>query len=304
MADQMQYDNYDMRIEKRLAPKDNSLDVLAERIAELKALFKKDYDDNKELYDRRDYDRFFDSKDDWYARRWIIYQRDVPTAFEMAKDTLRWRKELDLNNLSYEDFPREFYECGCVFEYGKDKRGRNVIYIRCRLFRPMNELSELYDKYFAFMIDQCDKRSKSRGFSMMYDVTDAGLSNVEMSTLKFMTSLRDRFPLSSRQILIAGLPWVLTPVFKLVMSIIPASQAAAFKLINLEDLNQYIDENQIPTSMGGTSKSKFQVVPAKSRSATEFECLSKSASSKLRKHVDSKTSPEEYEIVPTLRVLR
>ena len=44
----------------------------------------------------------------------------------------------------------------------------------------MGELTELYDKFFAFMIDQCDKRSKSKGFSMMYDVTDAGLSNVEM----------------------------------------------------------------------------------------------------------------------------
>lgn len=54
------------------------------------------------------------------------------------------------------------------------------MYIRCRLFKPMGELNELYDKYFAFMIDQCDKRSKSKGFSMMYDVTDAGLSNVEM----------------------------------------------------------------------------------------------------------------------------
>lgn len=54
------------------------------------------------------------------------------------------------------------------------------MYVRCRLFRPMSELTELYDKFFAFMIDQCDKRSKARGFSMMYDVTDAGLSNVEM----------------------------------------------------------------------------------------------------------------------------
>lgn len=54
------------------------------------------------------------------------------------------------------------------------------MYVRCRLFKPMGELTELYDKFFAFMIDQIDKRSKARGFSMMYDVTDAGLSNVEM----------------------------------------------------------------------------------------------------------------------------
>lgn len=54
------------------------------------------------------------------------------------------------------------------------------MYIRCRLFRPVNELSELYDKFFSFMIDQCDKRTKARGFSMVFDVSDAGLSNVEM----------------------------------------------------------------------------------------------------------------------------
>lgn len=119
-----------------------------------------------------------------------------------------------------------------------------------------------------------------------------------------MTSLRDRFPLSSRQILIAGLPWVLTPVFKLVMSLIPASQASAFKLINLDDLSQYIEENQIPSSMGGTAKTKFQVVPSKSRPASEFEQLSKSVAGKLKKHVTSKTDPNDYEEVAGLRVLR
>lgn len=119
-----------------------------------------------------------------------------------------------------------------------------------------------------------------------------------------MTSLRDRFPLSSRQILIAGLPWVLTPVFKIVMSFIPANQAAAFKLINLDELNQYIEDNQIPSSMGGTSKTKFQVIPSNSRSATEFEYLSKGVSSKLKKHVDAKTDPSDFEFVPSLRVIR
>lgn len=119
-----------------------------------------------------------------------------------------------------------------------------------------------------------------------------------------MTSLRDRFPLSSRQILVAGLPWVLTPVFKLVMSLIPASHAAAFKLINLDELNQFIEENQIPSSMGGTSKVKFQVVPINSHRASEFEGISEGSAKKLQKHVEKNTNPEDFEIVQTLKVLR
>lgn len=123
MQDSDNMDVYDFKVQRRLAPKDGSLDVLADRVNELKSLFKQEYGQNPDIYDKRDYDRIIDQNDDWYARRWIIYQRDVPTAFEMLKDTMRWRKELDLNGLSYEDFPREFYECGCVFEYGHDKKG-------------------------------------------------------------------------------------------------------------------------------------------------------------------------------------
>lgn len=117
-------DVYDSKIECKLKPKDGSLDILLDRVNELKALFSLEYNENQDSYDKLDYERFMDKNDDWYARRWIIYQRDVPTAFGMLKDTMRWRKELDLNNLTYEDFPREFYECGCVFEYGLDKKGK------------------------------------------------------------------------------------------------------------------------------------------------------------------------------------
>ena len=119
-----------------------------------------------------------------------------------------------------------------------------------------------------------------------------------------MTSLRDRFPFSSKLILIAGLPWVLRPVFKILMSLIPESHAAAIKDINMDDLNQYIDENQVSTTMGGTSKTKFQVVPRHSKSCSEFDCFSPSAANKLKKHVASYTNPDEYEIVETLKVIQ
>lgn len=122
-------DIFDSKIERRLKPKDGTIDVLLDRVNELKSLFEQEYNENQELYDKRDYDRFMDEQDDWHARRWIIYQRDVPTAYEMLKDTMRWRKEIDLNGLSYEDFPREFYECGCVFEYGHDKKGKSSWFI-------------------------------------------------------------------------------------------------------------------------------------------------------------------------------
>lgn len=123
-------DAYDSKIVSRrqsvtgASQKDsNGLDILADRINQLKALFEQEYNENRQLYDKRDYDRFMETRDDWYARRWIIYQRDANIAYEMVKDTFRWRKDMGLNELTHEDFPREFYECGCMFEYGRDKKG-------------------------------------------------------------------------------------------------------------------------------------------------------------------------------------
>lgn len=83
----------------------------------------------------------------------------------------------------------------------------------------------------------------------------------------------------------------------------PANQAALFKLINLRELNQYIDDDQIPTSFGGTSKTKFQLIPSKSIYAREFKHLSKSSADKLKKHVESETNPSDFEIVPTLQAI-
>lgn len=88
------------------------------------------------------------------------------------------------------------------------------------------------------------------------------------------------------------------------MSLIPANQAAAFKLINLDELNQYIDEDQIPTLLGGTSKTKFQLVPSNSVYACEFKQLSKSTTNKLKKHVESKTNSNDFEIVSNLQAIK
>jgi hypothetical protein len=117
-------DTYDSKIQRRLKPTDGSPDPLAERVDQLRDLFRQEYEQNRDCYDQRDYDRLMDKQDDWHARRWIIYQREVEPAFELLKDTMRWRKQINLNELNHEDFPREFFECGCVFEYGHDKQGK------------------------------------------------------------------------------------------------------------------------------------------------------------------------------------
>lgn len=121
-------DIFDSKVDRLLKPsRASSNDELADKVAEIRALFKEEYEGNKDLYDKRDYDRFMDSSgDEWHVRRWLMNDDvDVPKAFEMVKDALKWRKDIGLNDLSYEDFPREFYELCNLFEYGHDLKGES-----------------------------------------------------------------------------------------------------------------------------------------------------------------------------------
>lgn len=118
-------DIFDSKVERRLKPEDGSHDELADKVAKIRALFREEYDKNKDMYDKRDYDRFMDSEgNEWHARRWLMDgEVDVMKAFDLLKETMKWRKDMGINDLSYEDFPREFYEVCNIFEYGHDVKG-------------------------------------------------------------------------------------------------------------------------------------------------------------------------------------
>lgn len=90
----------------------------------------------------------------------------------------------------------------------------------------------------------------------------------------------------------------------MVLSIIPASQASIIKLIKLGELSQFMDSEQIPNVLGGVSKIKHQIVPNNSRSVKEFEPVSDSSATKLKKHVDSNSDPKDFEIASYLPVIQ
>lgn len=153
-------------------------------------------------------------------------------------------------------------------------------------------------------MDQCDKRSGSRGASVMFDVAGAGLSNLDWTYSKSLIRLKDHWPYGHRQIIVVGLPWVLNPAAKLIITMLPESDAQIIKFVDAGEVNQYIDDSQIPFTLGGTSKTQFQSVPVKAKSITDFKDISKSAVKRYKSLSDSYVDPNGYKVIDSFNVIR
>lgn len=67
-------------------------------------------------YEEEDVDRL--RKCDYEVRRYLyLTNMDIEKTISMIKDRLEWRKEVGLTKMRPETFPREFYECGSIFEF-------------------------------------------------------------------------------------------------------------------------------------------------------------------------------------------
>lgn len=162
----------------------------------------------------------------------------------------------------------------------------------------------MLEKFTSFLMDQCDKRSGPRGVSVMFDVAGCGISNVDWTYSKFLIRLKDHLPYAHRQIIVVGLPWVLNPAAKLIMAMIPESFAQIVKFVDAEEVSQYIDDSQIPFTFGGTSRIKFQSVPVKAKSITDFKDINKSAAKKFKNLSDSYVDPNGFKAIDSFSVIR
>lgn len=78
------------------------------------------------------------------------------------KKTMAWRKSFGVNDSKDEDFPREIYQLGWLFSYGKDKEGRQVLHYRARIHKK-SDLSQTLRQYFVHLVEKIDRQTSHQG---------------------------------------------------------------------------------------------------------------------------------------------
>lgn len=203
------------------------------------------------------------------ARKW-----DVLKALEQLGATLHWRtkewnidmmlergEEYYISKEPDEGFINQYKE-GKVTLHGHDKQGRPLVFIHVSKHDPKAQSELAMERYTLHVIEgarMCLNLEVNTA-AVVFDLTNFGLHNMDYSVVKFILTCFEKFyPECLGYMFIHRAPWVFSSVWAIIKGWIDPVVASKISFTKSEkDLLKFIDADQIPKSLGGTSPFEYK----------------------------------------------
>lgn len=239
----------------------DSLEIF-KHIEQVRNKFLEDYELNPHLYDEEDIQKVKEN-DVWVSRFINFLDQGTDKGLEHMIDVFRWRKSFGINTFDPLVIPKEVYEMGPVCDYGVDKKGNRNLYLRVKMHRKIPFLEDRIKQSVMKYVEEIDEKS-TREFSwnLVLDMTGSGVANADLEMLFFfMPSVRRYYPNGVKNVYVTGLPWILNSVARFALAFMPSDTARKIKFVTQEELQKYIEIDQLPDFLGGTNPEKYRIVP-------------------------------------------
>ena len=133
---------------------------------------------------------------------------------------------------------------------------------RVKINKKIKEWIELGKKYMIYLFELVNREQDKNKLTLIFDCTDAEMSNVDTDLLMFIISLlRNYYPMILNTVLVYELPSILNYVLKLVYSCLPQDHQKLIDPINKKGFNDYVDPDELPDFLGGTCDLPYKSVP-------------------------------------------
>nr|DBA34380.1 TPA: hypothetical protein GDO54_001942 [Pyxicephalus adspersus] len=204
--------------------------------------------DNSSKYDSRDIERL--QKDDGWVESYLFWRQNViEEALKMIDESFRWRKEIAINDLSESTLPRWCFEVGATYLHGYDKEGNKLFWLRVKLHVRDAKTNEDKKKCVAFWLERYAKREPGKLLTVVFDMAECGLSNIDMDFVRFVIGC---FKIYYPRYLSA---------FKIVKGWLGPEAINMLKFVNRNEVQDYISSEYLPPHMGGTDPFKYSYPP-------------------------------------------
>ncbi|CAG2164600.1 unnamed protein product [Oppiella nova] len=220
-------------------------------------------------YDPRDVEII--RTDDYSIRRFLTSNNmNASQAYSQLQETMRWRKEFPVQR-DYSQCGVEVFRTGAMFIFENDREGRPVLYARVRTHVKIQELERLVEEVIVTTFEKLDQIAGEKGFTVVMDVSGAGLSNVDMRAVKFMiTVMRKYYPESLKCVLVVNLPIFLRTFMPIVRILLGSKYSEMLHTVSdAQDLFNYIHPDNVPKYLGGNNCHDFTQPPAECHYKTE-----------------------------------
>ncbi|XP_073767930.1 motile sperm domain-containing protein 2 isoform X1 [Danio rerio] len=225
------------------------------KIQETRQRFKSEYveaQESQEKYDSRDVEKLF--RDDALVEGYLTWRHFiVEDTLKMIDESLQWRREFSVNDLTESSIPRWMFEIGAVYLHGYDKEGNKLFWFKVKLH--IKDPKTVLDKkrYVAFWLERYAKREPGMPLTVVFDMSESGLSNIDMDFVKYIIScFKVYYPKFLSKMIMYEMPWIMNAAWKIVKTWLGPDAISKLKFVSKSDIQTFVGPEHLPPYMGGT----------------------------------------------------
>lgn len=202
------------------------------------------------------------SNDDWLRRFLLHNDGDIKDSLNMAWDTCKWRKTFGTNDISEQNVRVDYLEDGSMFSHSQDIDGKSLLILKCKKHvKGQRDLEEL-KRCLVYWFERLERQNKGDMITLFFDMSDTGLSNMDMDYTKYLISLfKMYYPFFLNYILIFEMPWILNTAFKIIKSWLPEKAVKKINFVNKSNLKNFVEPKYSLSCWGGQDSYEFSFVP-------------------------------------------
>ncbi|XP_051999109.1 motile sperm domain-containing protein 2-like isoform X2 [Xyrauchen texanus] len=143
------------------------------------------------------------------------------------------------------------------------KRETNsVVWFKVKLH--VKDTKTVLDKkrYVAFWLERYAKREPGMPLTVVFDMSESGLGNIDMDFVKYIIScFRVYYPKFLSKMIMYDMPWIMNAAWKIVKTWLGPEAISKLKFVSKSDIQMYIDPEHLPPHMSGTDQFKYSYPP-------------------------------------------
>ncbi|KAL1267330.1 hypothetical protein QQF64_032693, partial [Cirrhinus molitorella] len=164
--------------------------------------------------------------------------------------------------LTESSIPRWMFESGAVYLHGYDKEGNKLFWFRVKLH--VKDAKTILDKkrYVAFWLERYSKREPGMPLTVVFDMSESGLSNIDMDFVKYIINcFKVYYPKFLSKMIMYEMPWIMNAAWKIVKSWLGPEAISKLKFVTKSDIQTFVGPEHLPPYMGGTDEFKYSYPP-------------------------------------------
>ncbi|XP_048263648.1 motile sperm domain-containing protein 2-like isoform X2 [Bombus affinis] len=183
-------------------------------------------------------------------------------SLNMLWETCSWRSRFGTNEITEENVMKEYLNNGLCFIHGKDKDGKTMFVIKCKLHTKGSKDFSQLQKLVVYWFERLERQTNGNQISLFFDMSDTGILNMDMEFIKYLINLcKNYYPNFLNYIIIFEMPWILNTAFKMIKSWLPPKAIPKIKFVHKSNIHELVEPNDILTCWGGSNEYTFKFVP-------------------------------------------